>query len=44
MSMIRSIDDDMRSVNAQHTNYVLAGANYVTNLGNDDLKVSLPSE
>lgn len=43
-SMIRSIDDDMRSVNAQHTNSVLAGANYVTNLGNDDLKVSLPSE
>lgn len=43
-SMIRSIDDDMRSVNTQHTNSVLAGANYVTNLGNDDLKVSLPSE
>ena len=43
-SMIRSIDDDMRSVNTQHTNSVLAGANYVTNLGNDDLKASLPSE
>ena len=44
MSMIRSIDDDMRSVNAQQISSVVAGANYVTNLGNADRKVSLSSE
>ena len=43
-SMIRSIDDDMRSVNAQQTSSVVAGANYVTNLTNDDLNVPLPNE
>lgn len=43
-SMIRSIDDDMRSVNAQQISSVVAGANYVTNLGNADRKVSLSSE
>ena len=42
--MIRSIDDDMRSVNAQQISSVVAGANYVTNLGNADRKVSLSSE